>query len=624
MGVNESKLLTYKVKKPLYPPTYKVMYNLNTRFRTNKSGAASDCTIEFPQINNVISMRLESITLIHSWFKIANDTQINQMNIDVDYDEELQTSNLDMMDDDDSDDDDCKNHMKNTIKLDISSPWFKITDDNRTFRIITKETTESDDTFIDIMMKTDDISKYYSASMNLNEIETNTFITSVRNIIDNIQNKYTSNEDVNTKITDIENSIENNTDIHIIATKVDELLDIIVKVRTEIMKTEKKVKTRVHYVSIDKGNYTKETILQHIGKKVRCIQDSTLPYITFDVDSDHNLIGIYTSNIPSTITIDVENIHLNPIEGRKIIIETKRESGSYVTHTIDVKDGLTLKEFELDLNISNLYLSNTTSDLRYIQAISSNETKYTMFQFIPCTPNDLSIDVKVVVTDNTFTIPITFGNGNYDINQISNIVNSNLSNYPYINFKVNEFDLRSSFTLTPTPNIKQIRIQLWDKELETINFDKVKQTFGYIQGFRENEYILTNDNPIAISESIFNVSSENYVYFVVNDHQVGGRMHTNYAILDNKDAPQPNILAKINLYEGVNSVNIQETNSLQLSKQRYYTNPVNIDRISIKLINEDCQQIDLNGVDFSFTLEFEVKMDNAASSQTYTGLQLVR
>ena len=51
---------------------------------------------------------------------------------------------------------------------------------------------------------------------------------------------------------------------------------------------------------------------------------------------------------------------------------------------------------------------------------------------------------------------------------------------------------------------------------------------------------------------------------------------------------------------------IEDENNQSNFKKREYYGPVNINKISVKLLDEYGQELCLNGMDFSFTLQFEI------------------
>ena len=71
-----------------------------------------------------------------------------------------------------------------------------------------------------------------------------------------------------------------------------------------------------------------------------------------------------------------------------------------------------------------------------------------------------------------------------------------------------------------------------------------------------------------------------------------------------------NIIAKIPLRNGKLSFTIDENDKNPLIKIRRYNGPVNINKIEIKLLDKFGDIIDLNHMDWSFSLELEILYEN--------------
>ena len=66
------------------------------------------------------------------------------------------------------------------------------------------------------------------------------------------------------------------------------------------------------------------------------------------------------------------------------------------------------------------------------------------------------------------------------------------------------------------------------------------------------------------------------------------------------------VLAKIPMINGKLSLVVEQNLSDSLVKTRIYNGPVNLKKINVKLIDKFGEIIDLNHMDFSFTLEIEI------------------
>lgn len=133
----------------------------------------------------------------------------------------------------------------------------------------------------------------------------------------------------------------------------------------------------------------------------------------------------------------------------------------------------------------------------------------------------------------------------------------------------------------------------------TVKNDDFIHTFGWLIGFREMRYTGQNE---YTSEGIFNVGGFNYFYLVVDDRNT----HSSDLVVGNlKDSYiADNILALIR----VNTTNFTVVNTDEYDTQmRIYSKPVRIRELSIKLLDPYGKLINLNNMDFSFGIEFEIK-----------------
>jgi hypothetical protein len=139
-----------------------------------------------------------------------------------------------------------------------------------------------------------------------------------------------------------------------------------------------------------------------------------------------------------------------------------------------------------------------------------------------------------------------------------------------------------------------------------IDYDATN-TLGWIFGFRKYKYedLLVNSIPstILISESLFDVGGDRYVYFCVDDYQ--NSQHVLNVACFNNFVIEKNIIAKIPMVNGKLSIIIND-NDAPLTKIRKYNGPVNISTLNMKIIDKFGEVIDLNSLDYSFTLELEI------------------
>ena len=133
----------------------------------------------------------------------------------------------------------------------------------------------------------------------------------------------------------------------------------------------------------------------------------------------------------------------------------------------------------------------------------------------------------------------------------------------------------------------------------------LQMRLGWQLGFRAAEYV---SKPKCVSEGICLVCGPRYGFISIDDHQknTGPAYMVAYA----NSILQDNIITRINLAELQADVGVYQSSSdpglsTQLNRTREYFGPVDIQRLHISLYDEYGRIIDLNHMDWSFTLSFE-------------------
>ena len=130
------------------------------------------------------------------------------------------------------------------------------------------------------------------------------------------------------------------------------------------------------------------------------------------------------------------------------------------------------------------------------------------------------------------------------------------------------------------------------------------ETLGYYLGFRETSY--SNSNSYT-SEGVFNNKYSSYLYFALNDYTGSQAASNTYALLQNSIVADQ-ILAVIPL-SGPRFDFIFDNGANFIYKKRDYFGPVDIAKISIKLLNQVGELINLLESEYSFSLEVTTLYD---------------
>lgn len=129
------------------------------------------------------------------------------------------------------------------------------------------------------------------------------------------------------------------------------------------------------------------------------------------------------------------------------------------------------------------------------------------------------------------------------------------------------------------------------------------QNSGWILGFRNESY--TNQTCLK-SEGLFDAIGDRYIYLSLEDYQYNTNI-TNMVGID-RNFLDKSILAKVPMNDEKLALIIYDTNPL--CKVRQYNGPVTLKKFHIKILDKFGNVIDLNNMDFSFTLELEVLYEN--------------
>lgn len=201
-----------------------------------------------------------------------------------------------------------------------------------------------------------------------------------------------------------------------------------------------------------------------------------------------------------------------------------------------------------------------------------------------------------IMTEYCIVIP----EGNYNEETIQTLLNDTFfynsgstNELQYIRFHIHPQTLKSSFEWIGSPGTT-FSLVFATKCTNGMN------TAGWILGYRMAQY----DPHIRISsEGLFD-GNGCYIYFALNDYQ-NNNNGLNLVGLSGTMLEQ-DILAKIPMLNGILALNVNDP----LTKTRRYNGPVNIKKIQVTLYDKFGNLLDLNHMDFSFTLEMEILYEN--------------
>jgi len=320
--------------------------------------------------------------------------------------------------------------------------------------------------------------------------------------------------------------------------------------------------------------------------------------------------------------------------------ENSSPSDFVYTFRQPITNVLSLKLLSIDI-VSSWYMidkddSTSTFNLQYnykIPNVDMSNVKVKMDE-----GNFLNIDnflgvlqpiIETSISNETFQLGPTIDVETITLPNGTPIINTSLntsSTYPRIEFNINEYNLKSIFTITfprDTTDISNIRLFFWD---DNNKISHISRTLGWNLGFRKNEYLIhrdmSNNIPISlkdvisystdvngnhvysvVSEGLFDAGTDRYLFFSLDDY-INNSINAHHVMLKDNILDN-NIIGKVNIFEGAFGINVQDYSSVDNAKQREYHGMVDIKKIHVRIYNEFGEIINLHNMDFAFTLEFE-------------------
>jgi len=272
-------------------------------------------------------------------------------------------------------------------------------------------------------------------------------------------------------------------------------------------------------------------------------------------------------------------------------IITITKNGNKCTYSIIIPDGnYNFEQLEIFLNDTYFYTSNTDTYLKYIKFSIDKTDMKSRFEIIRNNDNCSLPDLCDELPDD---LPNFLKKNVYDIshNKLSDKLHYGLldscdesCDESCIESCENNFCFDLFFLENSTQNIQC--------------------TAGWILGFRMASYYDICD---IQSEGLYDGCGDKYIYLSLTDYQYN-YSYTNIVYF-NESVLMDNILAKIPIINGKLSLSLYDNNN-PLNKIRVYNGPINLNRITIKLYDKCGNIIDLNYMDYSFTLELEILYEN--------------
>jgi len=259
---------------------------------------------------------------------------------------------------------------------------------------------------------------------------------------------------------------------------------------------------------------------------------------------------------------------------------------------------------DLELPCSH-YPLNQEHENNYLWIKGTDTTKNTYYFFLYVPEGNYYYQKALDYLNNELLDSIVFSMFNFvfdlESNNTANIGNGTgkVSFKKKPNTQHNFETIELNFNAPPITN--QFASKVASTALDISFYDKksnipLEQRFGWMLGYRNPMY---TSLLAYTSESILNILGPQYVFLIVDDYNKSNNVNfisaSRYGLLPD------NIIARISLKGSTFTIQSQNDFSVY-AEPRFYYGPVNISKLTIRLVDEHNRTLLMNDSDFSFTL----------------------
>lgn len=276
----------------------------------------------------------------------------------------------------------------------------------------------------------------------------------------------------------------------------------------------------------------------------------------------------------------------------------------------DIEFPATFYPFQEEFENNYMWLKYTYN---YSTSPDTSITEYIYFYIEPGNyyQDTLLTNLQEVIT--YYGLPITFnhdldfendggvgdGTGKLTIEYSGDITNTAVITELELNFKASKIlDSESLYNASHQISSTDDKISKYYNTDSAIDHN---QRMGWMLGFRDSLY---TGSTSYTGEGQLDIIGPRYIYLLVNDFNTSSNV--NFFSNSETSLLSDNILGRISLKAGAFSVQSQNDFSVY-GEPRYFFGPVNIDRLSVRVIDEFGRTVNLNGMDFSFSIQMTVK-----------------
>jgi hypothetical protein len=270
----------------------------------------------------------------------------------------------------------------------------------------------------------------------------------------------------------------------------------------------------------------------------------------------------------------------------------------------DIEFPATFYPFQDDFQNNYLWLKYK---FNFVNA-DTTYTKYIYFYVPPGNYYQATLITQMQTLIDTEGLPITFthdidfnndggvgdGTGKLTIEYSGDTNNS---------IVITDIELNMRGSKIPDVNVSQLFADDATEINDYYNVDSAidyTERMGWMFGYRDSLY---TGSTSYTTEGQLDIIGPRYVYLLVEDFNASANVN----FFSNKETSilKDNILGRISLKSGAFSVQSQNDFSVY-GEPRYFFGPVNIDKLHVTIIDEFGRIVNLNGMDFSFSIQMNV------------------
>tara|TARA_A100001011_G_scaffold386775_2_gene463284 strand:- start:256 stop:1719 length:1464 start_codon:yes stop_codon:yes gene_type:complete len=368
-----------------------------------------------------------------------------------------------------------------------------------------------------------------------------------------------------------------------------ELLNIVLKNNSNLVKQNQNNK-RLHNEIQSRLSDSTNISNQHSDHSLQSNDRSVNYFDKANTDKQNrNIVDTYSNEAaPGKINslkriIQMKNVHINSCFREKYILTNPCDFKYTIPN--EIKNVISMKLASIEIPNSWYLYSGKKKNNHFRITIQSDHKNVSLNIFVP--DGNYNSETLVEYLNKEY----------FYMNQDENP--DDPDNFlTHIKFSIDEFNNKTKIELVGDHD-EELKFSL--SFLDNPN-DNLPDKLGWTLGFRQTEYLDIDD--FIFSEGLFDAGGDRYIYFCVNDYQYNVN-ETNIICFDETTINE-NVLAKIPMINGKLCLIVDENDGCSLAKTRRYNGPVNLKRLDIKVMDQYGEIIDLNHMDFSFTLELEI------------------